>query len=72
MDYQRVASEMQKEVDERLKGNLGKQISLDENSTDSFNYRTFKTEQKEEFSLNTFYEKNCSFSEKYMGFINLG
>jgi len=72
MDYQRVASEMQKEVDERLKGNLGKQISLDENSTDSFNYRTFKTEQKEEFSLNTFYEKYCSFSEKYMGFINLG
>ncbi|MBN2422368.1 hypothetical protein JXB41_04010 [Candidatus Woesearchaeota archaeon] len=73
MDYQRLSSKIKKEVDSSFKENLGrKTLSESNKNTDSLSYKTFKKEQKEEFSLNSFYEKYCSFSEKIFGFISFG
>ena len=59
--------------------NIGKQVSssFDQNipkgdydeteSIKSDNYEDFKQEQKDEFSFNTFFEKFCNFSSKYVG-----
>ncbi|MBD3203297.1 hypothetical protein GF327_03320 [Candidatus Woesearchaeota archaeon] len=73
MDYKRLSSQIQKEVESSFEENLGqKELSSSYKDTDSNNYQDFKKEQQEEFSLNTFYEKYCSFSEKIFGFISFG
>ncbi|MBU0758043.1 MAG: hypothetical protein KKF44_08280 [Nanoarchaeota archaeon] len=73
MDYQRIASQVKKEVNSNFEENLGKKsLSEDSKDTDSLSYKTFKTEQKEEFSLNSFYEKYCSTCEKFFGFVDFG
>ncbi|MBN1501932.1 hypothetical protein JW930_00170 [Candidatus Woesearchaeota archaeon] len=67
-EYKEVLGRLRKDIEHKFS-----QAEIPPNQdTTSLSFRTFKQEQKEEFSLNTTYEKYCAFSAKFLGFISFG